>query len=59
MITKLYGKECPLTGGAFINDCDHDGAGMLLQHIYGALAFPSSDSPAELSSPLIRRLCPW
>ena len=45
MITKLYGKECPLTGGAFINDCDYDGAGMLLQHIYGALASPSSDSP--------------
>lgn len=35
--TVNYGKECPYNGPPFINDCDIDGAGMLLRHIYGSL----------------------
>lgn len=45
LITEQGGGECPLTGGDFINDCDYDGAGLLLQHIYGRLSAPASDSP--------------
>lgn len=45
MITQLHGTECSLTGGAFINDCDYDGAGLLLQHIYGKLSAPAADAP--------------
>ena len=37
MITQNGGGACSLTGGEFINDCDYDGAGLLLQHIYGRL----------------------
>lgn len=43
MITLVYGNECQLTGGAFINDCDYDGAGLMLQHIHGGLAPPVND----------------
>ena len=45
MITQTHGTECALTEGPFINDCDYDGAGLMLQHIYGKLALPTSDSP--------------
>ena len=46
MITQHHGTECSLTGGAFINDCDYDGAGLLLQHIYGKLSDPAAAAPA-------------
>lgn len=36
-ITLEYGQECKTHGDNFINDCDYDGAGLLLQHIYGEL----------------------
>lgn len=36
-ITQHFGQDCAVTGGDFINDCDLDGAGLLLQHIYGTL----------------------
>lgn len=36
-ITSNYGQECEINGNEFINDCDYDGAGLLLQHIYGEL----------------------
>ncbi len=42
MITQQYGAECQLTGAPFVNDCDYDGAGLLLQHIYGKLTAPVS-----------------
>ncbi len=49
MITQDYGGDCPLTGGEFINDCDYDGAGLLLQHIYGRLTrTPRSDLSGEI-----------
>ena len=40
MITQQYGAECSLTDAPFINDCDYDGAGLLLQHLYGKLTAP-------------------
>jgi poly(3-hydroxybutyrate) depolymerase len=43
IVTLRYGDDCPLTGGEFINDCDYDGAGLLLQHIYGRLAPPADE----------------
>ncbi len=44
MVTQQHGAECQLTGGDFINDCDYDAAGLLLQHIYGKLSKPASNS---------------
>ena len=43
MITQQYGAECQLTSAPFVNDCDYDGAGLLLQHIYGKLTEPLQD----------------
>ena len=40
MITQQHGADCELTGAPFVNDCDYDGAGLLLQHIYGKLTAP-------------------
>ena len=40
MITQQYGAECQLTDPPFVNDCDYDAAGLLLQHIYGKLTAP-------------------
>jgi poly(3-hydroxybutyrate) depolymerase len=36
-VTVDHGDACPVTGGVFIVDCDYDGAGLLLQFLYGAL----------------------
>ena len=44
MITYDAGKACDLTQAPFINDCDFDAAGKLLEHIYGALA-PAAAAP--------------
>jgi poly(3-hydroxybutyrate) depolymerase len=41
-ITQDFGAACAATGGRFINDCDYDAAGALMQHIYGRLA-PNAD----------------
>lgn len=37
MITENYGRSCDLALPPFINDCDFDAAGALLQQIYGKL----------------------
>jgi hypothetical protein len=36
-VTVAYGGRCADNGGKFINRCDYDQAGIILQHIYGAL----------------------
>jgi hypothetical protein len=36
-VTIAYGGGCADNGGEFINRCDYDQAGIILQHIYGAL----------------------
>ncbi len=37
-VTIAYGGDCANNGGEFINRCGYDQAGIVLQHIYGALA---------------------
>jgi poly(3-hydroxybutyrate) depolymerase len=36
-VTIAYGSDCADNGGEFINRCGYDQAGVILQHIYGAL----------------------
>ena len=51
MITQQYGADCRLTDAPFLNDCDYDGAGLLLQHIYGKLTAPvAGESGGEIMS---------
>lgn len=45
MITEQQGNACQLTGEDFLNDCDYDAAGLMLQHIYGRLHPPDSSHP--------------
>ncbi|MBI2312573.1 MAG: fibronectin type III domain-containing protein [Betaproteobacteria bacterium] len=49
-VTADYGAACDFTGGNFISDCDYDGAGMLLQHVHGALR---KRAPGSLSGKVI------
>jgi poly(3-hydroxybutyrate) depolymerase len=44
MITVDEGKACGVTESPFINDCNFDAAGRLLEHIYGPLA-PAAARP--------------
>lgn len=37
MVTDDYGNACSTEGGEYINDCDYDMAGKILEHIYGPL----------------------
>jgi hypothetical protein len=48
MITEDYGKPCGFEGGSYINDCDFDAAGKLLQHVYGTLESPVTAPQANL-----------
>jgi hypothetical protein len=41
-VTVAYGGGCADNGGEFINKCGYDQAGIILQHIYGALS-PRND----------------
>jgi hypothetical protein len=40
-VTLVYGNPCPENGGEYINNCAYDQAGVILQHIYGALMPPN------------------
>jgi poly(3-hydroxybutyrate) depolymerase len=44
MLTMDYGNACFATATPFINDCDYDQAGVILQHIYGQLQAPAPSS---------------
>ena len=48
MVTLDYGGPCDLTATPFINDCDFDAAGTLLQHVYGPLQPPSAGESGAL-----------
>jgi poly(3-hydroxybutyrate) depolymerase len=37
MITASFGTACTASGGKYVNNCGYDAAGLLLEHIYGAL----------------------
>nr|WP_294523713.1 PHB depolymerase family esterase [uncultured Rhodopila sp.] len=40
-VTLNYGGKCSANGGTYFDDCGYDQAGVILQHIYGALATPN------------------
>jgi hypothetical protein len=46
--TLNFGRECSYTGSPFIDKCGVDGAGELLQHIYGPLAAPRAATDTNL-----------
>jgi len=51
MITEDAGnKDCGATRSPFINDCDYDAAGALLQHLAGPLAPPAASPAGRLQS---------
>lgn len=41
-VTVAYGGKCNENGGEFIDKCGYDQAGIILQHIYGALNPPTA-----------------
>ncbi len=47
-ITEDEGAACGMTQSPFINDCDYDQAGDLLQHIHGPLNPPGAEPEGEL-----------
>ena len=47
-ITEDEGASCGTTGSPFINDCDYDQAGDLLDHIYGPLDPPAAAPNGQL-----------
>lgn len=46
--TVNFGGACPYTGKPYIDKCGLDGAGEMLQHIYGPLAPPDAAPDANL-----------
>lgn len=49
MITDDYGNQaCAVLEKPYINNCDYDTAGKLLQHLYGSLASPVEWKPKSL-----------
>jgi hypothetical protein len=40
-VTLNYGGQCSANGGTYFDNCGYDQAGVILQHIYGALAKPN------------------
>jgi len=42
MITLDAGQDCATTSSPFINDCDYDAAGRMLEHLLGPLAPPAA-----------------
>ena len=47
-ITEDQGAACSRTSSPFINDCDYDQAGDLLQHIHGPLDPPATEPSGRL-----------
>jgi poly(3-hydroxybutyrate) depolymerase len=51
MVTEEAGnKDCGATRSPFINDCDYDAAGALLQHLLGPLVPPAAQPAGRLES---------
>ncbi len=48
MITQNYGGACAVNKSPFINNCGLDGAGQVLQHIYGPLNQPSQSLKGKI-----------
>jgi hypothetical protein len=51
MVTQDAGnKDCGVTRAPYINDCDYDAAGELLNHLLGPLAAPAAKESGRLAS---------
>jgi hypothetical protein len=48
MVTADFGGPCSVTAAPYVNDCDFDAAGTLLQHVYGPLIPPSPQAAGAL-----------
>jgi poly(3-hydroxybutyrate) depolymerase len=48
MVTANAGNACGTTASPFINDCDYDAAGELLQHLLGALEPPAAKEAGRI-----------
>jgi poly(3-hydroxybutyrate) depolymerase len=48
VLTEASGNACGFTGDPFVNDCDYDQAGAILEHIYGDLAPPAAEPQGRL-----------
>jgi len=48
MVTEGAGNACSVTESPYINDCDYDAAGKLLEHLLGALAPPAQKESGRL-----------
>jgi poly(3-hydroxybutyrate) depolymerase len=48
MVTEDAGNACAATASPYINDCDYDAAGELLQHLLGALEAPAAKPAGRL-----------
>jgi len=44
-VTEDVGSSCGVAGSPYMNDCDYDQAGAILEHIHGPLAPPRADTP--------------
>jgi hypothetical protein len=49
-LTENYGSECDYLGKPYINDCDYDAAGIMLQHLYNYELSEPVDDDIGLSS---------
>jgi len=49
-VTNNYGSACATLGTPYINNCDFDSAGALLQHIYGKLNGPFNGTISNIVS---------
>ena len=48
MVTQDAGNACSATAAPYINDCDYDAAGLLLQHLLGKLSAPQAAETGRL-----------
>ncbi|MEM7025231.1 MAG: poly(3-hydroxybutyrate) depolymerase, partial [Pseudomonadota bacterium] len=49
-ITADHGLPCPATASPFINDCDYDQAGALLNHLYPGLKPPAAEPQGTMTA---------
>eukprot|EP01114_Cavostelium_apophysatum_P022299 TRINITY_DN8020_c0_g1_i2.p1 TRINITY_DN8020_c0_g1~~TRINITY_DN8020_c0_g1_i2.p1 ORF type:complete len:323 (+),score=66.60 TRINITY_DN8020_c0_g1_i2:150-1118(+) len=49
-VTNSWGHDCNFFGSPYINNCNYDAAGALLQHIYGKLEAPQNASTKNIQT---------
>jgi poly(3-hydroxybutyrate) depolymerase len=48
MVTEAAGNTCGMTEAPYINDCDYDAAGELLQHVVGPMKLPAQKASGRI-----------